>query len=279
MHNYQTELNRAIQNRIGIACEVIGDFEIDYGNLYIRSIEPEYRDPQGWLVHIEKLNETLRLEFKFDDSAGLLCKFYVTNLATPEINAKVLELRNKFTQEYFSLNFISDDILVSLENLKIIDSPLNFKIKAKGRIQDLEKLQFMTTNIVIDFLLLAVFPLIPSHEDQQFQDYFFELGLPEGASKKVVVNRYERDPRNRLACIRYHGKTCKVCGFDFGQVYGEFAADYIHVHHLVPVSQMTENYAVDPINDLVPLCPNCHSAIHISNPPLTPDELMKRLLK
>lgn len=36
----------------------------------------------------------------------------------------------------------------------------------------------------------------------------------------------------------------------------------IEVHHIVPISQIGKEYEVDPINDLVPLCPNCHTALH-----------------
>jgi len=38
------------------------------------------------------------------------------------------------------------------------------------------------------------------------------------------------------------------------------------------------NYKVDPINDLCPVCPNCHAMLHRRSPPLSIDEL-KQLLK
>ena len=40
---------------------------------------------------------------------------------------------------------------------------------------------------------------------------------------------------------------------------------YIHVHNLKPLSEIKEEYKVDPINDLRPVCPNCHSMIHKAN--------------
>lgn len=97
----------------------------------------------------------------------------------------------------------------------------------------------------------------------------------EGGSKKVTVNRYERNPVNRELCIAANGYKCKICGFDFARAYGEIGQGFIHVHHIVPISKMTEAYAIDPVNDLIPVCPNCHSMLHRTDPPLLPEELMK----
>lgn len=101
----------------------------------------------------------------------------------------------------------------------------------------------------------------------------FEPGLPEGSKIRVEVNKYERNPINRAACISYHGPICKVCGFDFGKIYGDLGMDFIEVHHLIPVSQMGGAYRIDPIHDLAPVCSNCHSMIHRRNPPLSIQEL------
>ena len=103
-------------------------------------------------------------------------------------------------------------------------------------------------------------------------------GLPEGARTKVFVNKYERNPINRKICLAHHGFICKVCDFDFENRYGEIGKNYIHVHHKIPVSNLNENYIIDPINDLVPLCPNCHAMVHRKNPPIEVKEL-KILLK
>jgi hypothetical protein len=37
----------------------------------------------------------------------------------------------------------------------------------------------------------------------------------EGASEKVLVNRYERDPRARAICLAYWKAACVVCKMDF----------------------------------------------------------------
>lgn len=97
--------------------------------------------------------------------------------------------------------------------------------------------------------------------------------LPEGMKKTVVVNTYERNPKARMLCIEHWKPICAVCKFDFKLFYGEMGAGFIHVHHLVPVAHIGESYQIDPINDLRPVCPNCHAMLHTKNPPLSIDEL------
>lgn len=104
-------------------------------------------------------------------------------------------------------------------------------------------------------------------------------GLPEGAKVRVEVNRYERSRTNRALCIEVHGARCQVCGVDFAETYGPLGHGFIHVHHVVPVSRMGGEYRVDPIRDLVPVCPNCHAMLHRQDPPLSVSELRQRLSK
>jgi 5-methylcytosine-specific restriction endonuclease McrA len=87
--------------------------------------------------------------------------------------------------------------------------------------------------------------------------------LVEGAVRSITVNTYERDPKARQRCIEAHGTTCCICGFSFGARYGEVAEGYIHVHHLRPLSEVGNEYVVDPVEDLRPVCPNCHGVLHL----------------
>lgn len=100
-------------------------------------------------------------------------------------------------------------------------------------------------------------------------------GLPEGALKKVFVNRYERSRYNRTLCINFHGCYCNVCKMNFEEKYGELGSGFIHVHHIVPVSKIGQDYIINPIKDLIPLCPNCHAMIHKKDPPLSIDDLIQ----
>jgi hypothetical protein len=97
-------------------------------------------------------------------------------------------------------------------------------------------------------------------EEAGARDYFGKI--VEGASKTVTVNRFERNPAARSACIARHGSTCAVCGIDFGATYGVIGEGFIHVHHVVPISEVGGEYVINPITDLVPVCPNCHAMLH-----------------
>jgi predicted HNH restriction endonuclease len=97
--------------------------------------------------------------------------------------------------------------------------------------------------------------------------------LVEGAVYRVSVNAYERNPEARRRCIEAHGTQCCICGFSFAAVYGEVAEGYIHVHHLRPLSEIDGEYAVDPVADLRPVCPNCHAVVHRRIPPFGIEEV------
>lgn len=95
----------------------------------------------------------------------------------------------------------------------------------------------------------------------------------EGNSVRVSVNVYERSRKARDMCIQYHGAICNVCGMDFESTYGDIGKGFIHVHHITPLASIGDSYELDPINDLVPVCPNCHAMLHKKDPPYLVVEL------
>ena len=96
---------------------------------------------------------------------------------------------------------------------------------------------------------------------------------PEGDKTQITVNAYERNPEARRKCIQHYGAVCYVCGFDFADTYGDIGRGYIHVHHLTPFAGVTSPRRTDPVSDLRPVCPNCHSMLHRRNPPIPIAEL------
>jgi 5-methylcytosine-specific restriction protein A len=97
--------------------------------------------------------------------------------------------------------------------------------------------------------------------------------LVEGEASDIVLNKYERSKVARDQCVLYHGTKCMVCGIDFKSMYGDIGQGFIHIHHIIPISKQRGAYEVDPINDLVPLCPNCHAMAHRRTPPVSIEEL------
>ena len=116
--------------------------------------------------------------------------------------------------------------------------------------------------------------------DEQYADeipFDSQKKLFEGAKRTVVVNSYERSSKARKLCIKHYGANCSVCEFDFEKTYGELGKNFIHVHHLTPVSEIGHNYEINPVKDMRPVCPNCHSMLHRQEPQLTLEELKSLL--
>ena len=154
----------------------------------------------------------------------------------------------------------------------------SFSFSLKKSPLEINTENFELTEYLINLWVVRFFgciiPLFPLEEVEITED---ETGYPEGSLSKVFVNRYERNRYNRSICLNFHGSDCKVCGINFGQVYGKVGDGFIHVHHVVPVSKLGTDYVINPVKDLVPVCPNCHAMLHKRNPPFSVSELKKIL--
>ena len=58
------------------------------------------------------------------------------------------------------------------------------------------------------------------------------------------------------------GWQCQICVIDCKSVYCQLGEVFIHVYHLVPLHTIQRENKVDPLRDLVPVCPNCHAMLH-----------------
>ena len=128
---------------------------------------------------------------------------------------------------------------------------------------------------LIDFLL---------HPHQMVNDDVYDVDYPEddeklyeGALITVKANKYERNQKARKECVAKKGYQCLVCGRDFEATYGEIGKNFIHVHHLTPISSVGKEYELNVDTDLVPVCPNCHYMLHRKDPPYTIEEMREIL--
>lgn len=117
-----------------------------------------------------------------------------------------------------------------------------------------------------------------SREDTLNDREFSFESMDEGKKDRFYGTRYERKPALRKAAIAIHGYSCKICSFNFKEFYGEYAEGLIHVHHLVPVSELGDS-PVNPETDLIPVCPNCHSVIHRRKDKTLSTEEIKALIQ
>lgn len=115
--------------------------------------------------------------------------------------------------------------------------------------------------------LQAVSPVYPDEVHDQPTEFI------EGAVKQVTINAYERNADARTDCIVEYGAICQVCKFNFEAVYGAIGKGFIHVHHKRDLATIGESYQVDPINDLIPVCPNCHAMLHTDTPAMSIEKL------
>ena len=136
-------------------------------------------------------------------------------------------------------------------------------LDAEGEILQSWDITNADPNALFDAFDILVSETIPDFEKEL--EIKLQEDLIEGEQETITTTKYERNPQARAACLAYHGYNCKVCGMSFEKTYGAEFKDIIEVHHIVPLNQIGESYVVDPVNDLIPVCPNCHAAIHSKN--------------
>lgn len=117
-------------------------------------------------------------------------------------------------------------------------------------------------------------------ENQRWTIFKYDLDInkkenifEEGRRYKIQSNAIERSYKAREECLKYHEYSCKVCNFNFFDEFGDIGKNFIHVHHKNDISLKKESYRVNPIKDLIPLCPNCHAMAHKKRPAYSIEEL------
>lgn len=160
---------------------------------------------------------------------------------------------NKYLEEFLKRQ--ENKLIADGRSLK--SEGLNQAFNPKWYSDGLDTYEIQTRKRVLDFKPLEV-------EAETFI---------EGTPLLDIITRYERDVHARAACLAHHGYRCQVCDKTMEEIYGPIGKDFIHVHHLKPLSEIREEYVVDPIRDLVPVCPNCHAMLHRKSQVLSIEEL------
>jgi predicted HNH restriction endonuclease len=97
----------------------------------------------------------------------------------------------------------------------------------------------------------------------------------EGFKVEIVREIAKRDKAVVIAAKEKYGTKCSVCKFDFGKTYGLHGDGFIEMHHLFPISLGKRKTKVE---DLLPVCPNCHRMLHRGSVLLEIEEL-KEIIK
>ncbi len=98
----------------------------------------------------------------------------------------------------------------------------------------------------------------------------------EATEKRRAISQKERSRKAREECIRTQGTTCAICGFNSEAFYG--IPGIVDVHHIDPLSKSGRR-KTNPAKDLVPLCPNCHRAIHSNNGDVYSPEQLRAMVR
>lgn len=231
-------------------------------------------EPNGFAVVVSTGWKSLDADFFPDTYAGELVR--AMGQKASEENQPFVSLARSFEELGNRINLRINGSVVNLKNGLPAPPWTRFELnvhKLTDAVSGDEASLLAGVESIASTCLALILTLLPIEEGEATATPMFEAGLPEGACRTVLANRYERNPVNRAACIAAHGSRCKICGFDFGVYYGPLANGYIEVHHRVPVAKMVPSYHIDPVNDLIPVCANCHATVHRTDPPIEPETL------
>ena len=219
-----------------------------------------HRSPMAWI-----------LDFTFDPFSGIFAK-HLNNLIAEnlgvireelaQIDSNLVRLESSLNQE-LSVRSKSPNELTEFR-MRLVSLP---ETDQKMVTEDQEIASFArlveTAVALIDFII----SLGTSGEEPG------QVGDSEGEELFAVCKRFERSVRNRIKCLDFYGYDCQACNFSPEAKYGHIGRTITHVHHKTPLSQMEKPGVVDPIKDLVPLCPNCHNLAHKRIPPYSIEEI------
>lgn len=121
-----------------------------------------------------------------------------------------------------------------------------------------------------------------SKNGRQIEVFDENTTVNEGAQAVVQTKVYKRSSKLRDKAIQFYTVDdrikCKACCFDFEEFYGEYGKNFIEIHHQKPVYQYggddTELTIEQALENVIPVCPNCHRMIHRKrDEPLSLDQL------
>jgi 5-methylcytosine-specific restriction enzyme A len=190
-------------------------------------------------------------------------------------------IQRRATSDDYTLAYAFTEQLSNLFDLRINDkkSVTDWKVLSSLKISVIRKVSNQhSLEEISESITLMMIPLVAAMAELIGYDHDQEGNSEvEGNIYQSISKRRERNPRNRLLCLSIHGEKCGVCGFTTRNIYGDTFPSILEVHHIEPLAEIDHPKAYDPRTDLIPLCPNCHKAIHKKNPAFTPKELKKMM--
>jgi predicted HNH restriction endonuclease len=125
------------------------------------------------------------------------------------------------------------------------------------------------------FELLVHKSLLPIDKRPSVRAIENERLYHEGFRQQIFTEISKRNSSLIQKAKAVYGTTCEVCGFDFEKTYGTHGEGFIEMHHLYPIASGTRSTKLE---DVRPVCANCHRMLH-RGPKLLSIEELKDILK
>ena len=250
-----------------------GNFmELNWGNILHFNSEKDYYEVLGFL---SKEEELIRVYTENNDKAGAWSGQGRMSLRNVSIDSLPEALKNAFETSVDGRISVTHYVKNLKENHNFsreID-PTGSDFTKRLYKESLEKvLETVTEEYENDFYrgyhwnceIIERIRNASKHEINWDEETVQEetAGTTEGKRTVYYTTKYERSSKNREAAIRIHGTKCMICGFDFGQKYGELGKGYIEVHHIKPLATLEQEVVINPETDLICVCANCHRMLH-----------------
>ncbi|MGF6931239.1 5-methylcytosine-specific restriction protein A [Paraburkholderia sp. UCT70] len=263
-------LRRKLESRFQVT--ILSQLETVDGGDFNTLRPAELEQGNGFAILLSRTHRQFEASFKADNFAGALLR--VMSEANNGQREAFFRAKESATtsgiQVYVAINGNDGENCIELaDRWARVEIDISRRFPSGKTADDIQITAFQVASACFTLVLA----LSGTGEEGQDVPDSSTKGLPEGAKLRVEVNRYERSPVNRAACIEHYGPRCQCCGFEFFDIYGELGDGYVEVHHRVPVSKLGPAYIVDPVKDLIPLCGNCHSMVHRTDPPMVVEDL------
>jgi len=181
-----------------------------------------------------------------------------------------LKIRNWHTGEKLEANYIyynnrHDEYRITGLRTWFVSAKL-----VKG---DLIRIKNITGRGVLEFSYLRREQKAQGKQADYIDDAFSAL---EGAAGSAGKRRRRASILKKKAA-KIYGSACLCCGFNGMNRYASIKKVIIDFHHVNPLGAQSGPVRV-LASDLIPLCPNCHRAVHTKVPPIGWEDLKKMLL-
>ncbi len=101
----------------------------------------------------------------------------------------------------------------------------------------------------------------------------------EGQGRAAQTVRTVRSAALRISAKHHWGVRCYCCGFSFEEFYGRPGEGFAIIHHLNQLVNTEGHPCETSVEDVRVVCANCHYIIHREDPPLSIEDLRKRISK